>query len=727
MQVKYFKPFIIALCILLGSVIFTSAQAQTTRLPAISDTDSEENWNPPDLLNLPPDWLAKLETLELDPETVQTNIDKFIVMATERIKGLDAQNMMEAEASLVALKNNVSSLLAAIQTSPDLAQDPIPSQDNYTLEDFLALRALWRQINANLAVKQNELEQSRQQYQVLQDRVDSLVRKYMAANPSTPARVIAGLNRMASSVALLANGKSNARLEIELDQLKNRKQEIEKKLDYARNHLVLGKLSSEDFAFAISSANEALAKVAANRSALQKQLLDSISDDKSADYFLELKLKQQIALASARESLLTIDQALDGEKQNWYLLREGKLESVSKINKNKKRDGELISQLRKQSELWVAAGQTALTTPGPSPDQKKQVRYFSQAQEAARELLKVIQKIEGASDDLEQVQDLISSEVVGLQPGLGGLYTRLSLIAGSSWQQIQQIIQYKLFYIGDAPVTPGSLVEFVFIILGGFILSWFIRRMLLRLERRGEQVTQSSSFYTLGRLLHYFIMTISVLAASTSLGLDFSSLALIAGALSVGIGFGLQSIVNNFLSGLILLFEGSLRAGDFIELDSGVTGVVREISTRYTRINTNDNVDVVVPNSELVSYKLTNWTLKEPIVRVRIPFGVAYGTDKELVRKAALEAADEVPFTLKSMPGRNPDVLLVNFGDSSLDFQLRVWVTRQGVHRPIRVKASYYWALETKFREYGIKIPFPQRDVYLSKKPADPLPEEEQG
>lgn len=167
---------------------------------------------------------------------------------------------------------------------------------------------------------------------------------------------------------------------------------------------------------------------------------------------------------------------------------------------------------------------------------------------------------------------------------------------------------------------------------------------------------------------------------------------------------------------MILLFEGSLRVGDFIELDSGVTGVVKEISTRYTRINTNDNVDVVVPNSELVSYKLTNWTLKEAVVRIQIPFGIAYGTDTELVSKAALEAANTVPFTMKSMPGRKPDVLLVNFGDSSLNFLLRVWVANQSVHRPIRVKASYYWALESKFKEYEIKIPFPQRDLHLHEK-----------
>jgi small-conductance mechanosensitive channel len=302
-------------------------------------------------------------------------------------------------------------------------------------------------------------------------------------------------------------------------------------------------------------------------------------------------------------------------------------------------------------------------------------------------------------------------------PEPDGVGPRMTMLAGTMWKSIQKVTDFKLFYIGETPVTPGILVNFVLIMVFGFLLSWAIRRLLLRVQHRRKEVAESSSFYTLGRVIHYLIMTIAVLAAFTSLGLDVGSLALIAGALSVGIGFGLQSIVSNFFSGLILLFEGSLRVGDFIELDSGVTGTVKEISTRYTRIKTNDNVDVMVPNSELVSYKLTNWTFREPAVRVRIPFGVAYGTDKDLVCKVALEAADEVPFTIKAVSGRTPDVLLVNFGDSSLDFQLRVWVTGQGVHQPTRVKAAYYWTLETKFSEHGIEIPFPQRDLHMREIP----------
>jgi small-conductance mechanosensitive channel len=166
---------------------------------------------------------------------------------------------------------------------------------------------------------------------------------------------------------------------------------------------------------------------------------------------------------------------------------------------------------------------------------------------------------------------------------------------------------------------------------------------------------------------------------------------------------------------LIILFEQSLRVGDYIELDTGLTGTVKAINVRSTLINTNDNIDIVVPNSEFVTTRLTNWTLGERILRIRIPFGVAYGSDKELVRKAAMEAAEEVQYTLTHMRGREPDVWLVEFGDSSLNFLLLVWVNMQGARRPTRSRAAYLWALETKLGEYGIEIPFPQRDLNLRR------------
>lgn len=205
----------------------------------------------------------------------------------------------------------------------------------------------------------------------------------------------------------------------------------------------------------------------------------------------------------------------------------------------------------------------------------------------------------------------------------------------------------------------------------------------------------------------------AILIVMNAVGIDVTALAVFSGAVGVGIGFGLQAIFSNLASGIIMLLEGSIKVGDFVELESGLTGEVREINTRSTLVTTNDNVDILIPNSEFINTRVTNWTLRDSFLRYRLPFGVAYGTDKDLVKKAALEAAASVPHMLTGKNAKPPQVWLVNFGESSLDFELVVWLKPESVKRPGVVKADYNWALDTALRKYGIEIPFPQRDIHI--------------
>ena len=217
----------------------------------------------------------------------------------------------------------------------------------------------------------------------------------------------------------------------------------------------------------------------------------------------------------------------------------------------------------------------------------------------------------------------------------------------------------------------------------------------------------------LGQVLKIAFIIIAILIALQVVGVNLTALTILSGTLGIGIGFGLQAIFSNFVSGLIILIEKSVKVGDFIELQSGVTGLVREINIRSTLVTTNDNVDILVPNEEFIKAQVINWTHREARRRVRVPFGVAYGSDKELVRKAGLEAAEEVEWTLKGMPGRTPQVWLTKFGDSALEFELVVWLTDAAVSRPARVVADYNWALHTALEKYELEIPFPQRDLHL--------------
>ncbi|MEO8466808.1 MAG: mechanosensitive ion channel domain-containing protein [Gammaproteobacteria bacterium] len=269
--------------------------------------------------------------------------------------------------------------------------------------------------------------------------------------------------------------------------------------------------------------------------------------------------------------------------------------------------------------------------------------------------------------------------------------------------------------IGTTGITATGLFEAAFVIAIALLISKFLRRGLAGVSARLPNLDQGAT-YTLGRILHYAILVVALFGGLAVLGVDLTKIAIVAGALGVGVGFGLQNIVNNFVSGLILLFERTIKVGDYIELASGITGEVRDINIRSTIITTNDNLDVVVPNSELVSNSVTNWTLREAVRRIRIPFGVAYGSDKERVRAAALEAASAVEHTL-SADGRAPQVWLVGFGDSSLNFELIVWLTATAVKRPARIAADYNWELETALRKHGIEIPFPQRDIHVRSAP----------
>jgi small-conductance mechanosensitive channel len=284
--------------------------------------------------------------------------------------------------------------------------------------------------------------------------------------------------------------------------------------------------------------------------------------------------------------------------------------------------------------------------------------------------------------------------------------------AEKGWEGVQAVLEYQLLHLGDVEITVGGVIAAVVTLLVVLVISRLVRRAL---DRYGKQHlrTDAATLYTVSRIVHYLLLAIGVVIALEMIGLSVGKFTVFAGALGIGLGFGLQAIFNNFVSGLILLFDKSLKIGDFVELEEGTRGTVQAIDIRATRITTNDNIDILVPNSEFVSGRVTNWTHRSTERRLRVPFSVAYGVDKELVKKAALEAASKVGFT-QSMEGpRAPQVWLVGFGDSAVEFILAVWLTEEAARRNAAIQAAYLWELDTALKAHGIEIPFPQRDLHL--------------
>ena len=214
--------------------------------------------------------------------------------------------------------------------------------------------------------------------------------------------------------------------------------------------------------------------------------------------------------------------------------------------------------------------------------------------------------------------------------------------------------------------------------------------------------------YAIAQIISNVVLVVGVLIVLENTGIHLGALAVFAGAVGVGVGFGLQNIASNFISGLVILAERPITIGDRVEV-AGITGQVQQIRARSTVIRTNDNISMIVPNTKFIDSPVTNWTYGDPRVRFRIPVGVAYGSDIAKVREALLAAGGENPNTLKDPA---PSVFLKKFGDNSIDFELVVWSSEMSA-RPSRYRSDLNFAIEHKFREAGIELPFPQRDLHI--------------
>jgi len=278
---------------------------------------------------------------------------------------------------------------------------------------------------------------------------------------------------------------------------------------------------------------------------------------------------------------------------------------------------------------------------------------------------------------------------------------------------LQEFLNLRLFDLQNQPVTIMSfLVFFIFLSLFLF-LGAFVRRMLSGkvLDRFN---IESGLKYTLSRMSQYVIVVIGILLSFQFLGIDLTGLAVIFGLLSVGIGFGLQNVTANFISGLIVMFERPITIGDRVEV-AGVEGDVIEINIRSTKIRTLNNISIIVPNTEFVSNNVINYSHGDSSFRLDINVGVSYSSDLNTVLKALDEVANEHSKIMKNPPHQ---VHLTEFGDSSWDMQLRVWVPN--VKERYILRNELHQAIVHKFAKMNIEIPFPQRDLHVRS--SVPLP-----
>jgi len=271
-------------------------------------------------------------------------------------------------------------------------------------------------------------------------------------------------------------------------------------------------------------------------------------------------------------------------------------------------------------------------------------------------------------------------------------------------------LSYPLISTKVGTITLLWILTFVSIILGTYVMSVIVRRLLHSKVFPNYNIDYGTrSAYS--RILHYALMTIGVFTALNVMGVNLTVLFAGGAVLLVGIGFGLQNIANNFISGVVLLFERPIKVGDYIEVD-GVLGTVQSISGRSSKIISNNQIVIIVPNSTFLEKNVVNWSYTQS-TRIDIPIGVKYGTDLQLAKKVLIDLAVHP----KILPEPAPYVFCESFGDSSIDMVLTVWIHDHAIHR--KIKSDLNYAIDLAFKQHKIEIPFPQRDLYIKSAPSN--------
>lgn len=444
-------------------------------------------------------------------------------------------------------------------------------------------------------------------------------------------------------------------------------------------------------------------KIKSIMSSLQRRAWSSLKGEKEIVFQLSYQ-EEKLKLISTESQLLSIDillhtsQILQGVGQasqpDWSIQKARLIQEYELLN----------SQLASYREQVLVSGEAA-NDMIYAKTQRTVWQYLESNQKLSNELKS---KLRDVDFYLQSYQQFIS-----LRKGwLSELGFGWSLWSDQAGNRFDNTINFTLFTINEYPVTLFDLFNAILVIVLSILFSKFLKSVLYKFAQK-KSVSESTVF-NVARVLHYVIISTAVLISLSILGIDSSKIALIAGALSVGIGFGLQAIFNNFVSGLILLFERPLKVGDLVELESGVRGRIKTINVRSTQLKTRDNIDLLVPNSEFVNFRVINYTFSDPLRRIHVAFRTSLDSDKEHVKTVVIDAARQIDFTQKD-DQHAPDVWLKEIGEFSLNFELVVWVNANKLPDNDGVEAAYLWAVETALRDAEIVIPIPKQEVYLRR------------
>ncbi len=332
------------------------------------------------------------------------------------------------------------------------------------------------------------------------------------------------------------------------------------------------------------------------------------------------------------------------------------------------------------------------------------------------EIDSLLLELNGEVQEIYQNQNLFIKELAKKMLGNTKLIISNSLSQSKNFfDQFKGYFTSTLFVFNEQSISFLSLVKAILLIIFGFLIGSLYKKWIYKISNRWPNMSQMLLKLT-SNVGFYLIVFITTMISMGSLGIDMSSISLIAGALSIGIGFGLQTVVSNLIAGIILMFERTIRIGDIIEIDALLKGTVTDIRIRSTTIKTFDNIDIIIPNSSFIQNNVINWTLDDVTRRLHIPFGVAYGTKIETVKEVVLTELDNCDLIyIKDVKDKEPEIRFDNMNMNRVELELLVWVKANDKFRPNSLKSDFLILIYNSLYKHNIEIPFPQLDLHLKK------------
>ncbi len=676
----------------------------------------------PDPMNMTTSWWTFFEGKKVG-DLRQSVID-FLDQLEDELQLLPEEMQKKEMARISHISANLFAYVALKEKQVTKKAPKLELQETYNIAELLAIIHRERELDSELISVREDIRDQDVQYRDLTKKVNNQFVAYL----ETPERSSA---RFQSALQVITLQTEQALINERLRLLKANQAILDTEffeIQEAKNVAISRLTFTEEEQLALDEriSNTTVRLQEANTKLLREQSQLLLLPDETVEDQAVARLRNQ-RVAKEKINVAILETRLDmyeNERDILLLLSQEESVDVERIQKNYSERQRMLQDITLKAKDWfnqneVERGSTNalladIEMRGGINENNFLAGIANDRLTLIQETSVLLQKLQTEIADSQFMGRILENQLLQYQGILLNTINRTKSSLSYAWRNVKQLIRMPLFTVGETPITALSFAQFLLIVLVCWWIAFWLQRVFNRMgNKRGDD--KLPAYYLAGRLTYYAIILFGFLYGLTAVGIDFTNFALVAGALAIGLGFGLQSIVNNFVSGLILLFERSIKVGDFIELydqknGKVLWGEVKEINVRATIISDNDNVDIVIPNSEFINTKMLNWTLKEPQRRMRYPFRVAYGTDKELVREAVLEQAEALPHTLKGIPGRNPAVWLVDFKDHYYEFELVVWLTARAVKRPNGIRAAYMWAIDTALRENNIEIPIPQRE-----------------